>query len=494
MILYGRCNKYATVIPLIGFADGIMSAMTFLRRLLAYKYSTPIVLLVVAIWFSAWALSISVDPASSFGGPDEGLRYFIPKFIYENGTLPTGYDAATIHSMGNWSYAFYPQFLGPIFSAFFMSAVSLFDSSPDVLVYAARLTSVLFGVLAVYFVGKSAQKLFSTNKNAKVAGFSAMLLFASWPQVAFLSGYVNNDIIALSGVSVIIYACIAGLKDHWTSKNAFILAVGFTICLLSYSNSYGFVLFGGVFFLFSLYWQLGMGKRFLKVFGIVALGVVILAGPLFLRNAILYQGDMLGMAHFKERTQEWERATGLQAQQSYRDQTGEGLAGLVTDEAYRKTQTESFIARFGKMHVAPAEKYLNVYKYTILIGLAGILLGSGLWLRRRTLNRARTTHVANDVKGGAMLIACVTGACLTTVALSLYYSLSIDYQAQGRYVIYLLVPLMLAVVIGGYIILREVITKKYRLPLAMIVIGGYLVTSAILYYKYVYLAATGVIL
>lgn len=468
--------------------------MMFLRRVLAHKYTTPLFLMIVAVWFCAWVFSISTIPTSSFGGPDEGLRYLIPKFIYENGTLPTGYDAATIHSMGNWSYAFYPQFLGPILSAIFMAAVSVFNSSPDALVHAARVTSVLFGVLAVYFVGKSAQKLFSANKNAKVAGFVAMILFAGWPQVAFLSGYVNNDIIALSGVSVIIYACIAGYKGRWNIRNSIVLAIGFTICLLSYSNSYGFVLFGGVFFLLSLYWQLGLGKRFWKVFGTVALVVVVLAGPLFARNAILYQGDVLGMAHFKERTLEWERATGLQAQQSYRDQTGKGLGGLLTDEAYRKTQTESFIARFGKMHVAPAEKYLNVYKYTVIAGLAGVVLGGGLWLSRRVLNKAQTTKVASDVKESAALILCIVGACLTTVALSLYYSLSIDYQAQGRYIIYLLVPLILAVIVGGYTILKEVVTKRYRLPLAIIVIGGYLVTSVILYYKYVYLAAAGVIL
>lgn len=465
--------------------------MKFLKENLSWRFALIVLLGSVAVWFFGWAVLISTAPSSLSGGPDEGMRYLIPRFIYENGALPTGYDAATIHSMGNWSYAFYPQFLGPIISAMFMSVVSVFNSSSDALIYAARMTSVLFGVLAIYFVGRSAEVLFKGNKNAKLISFATMLLFAMWPQVAFLSGYVNNDIIALCGVSIIVFACISGYKEKWGAKNTSILAFGFVVCLLSYSNSYGFVLFGGLFFLVSLYWQMSLRRQTFKLIGVVAAITLLFAGPFFIRNAVVYQGDAMGMSSFRERTLEWESETGLEAQKSYGELTGGGLMDLLTDKNYVTTQLESSVARFGKMRIAPLEQYINVYRTFIQIGIAGCLLAlvkGGV----RYMRQDKSLRVAlSKMKYGHMLAVCLLAACMTTVALSIYYTLTIDYQPQGRYIIYLLVPLVLATVYGVCFLLKEIITKKYRLPVAIVGAVIYFLTSISIYYEYVYRVAVG---
>jgi len=471
--------------------------MKLLRDIVSRKYTLTFFLVAIFVWFAIWALQIATAPGSSLGGPDQGLRYLVPQFIYEHGTLPTGYDAATIHSMGNWSYAFYPQFLGPIISAIFMWAVSLFNSDPDVLVYAARMTSVLFGVVAVYFVGKSVEKLFSGSHDAKVASFVAMALFAAWPQVAFLSGYVNNDIIALAGVSIVVFACISGYKDRWNGRNTSILALGFVVCLLSYINSYGFVLFAGIFFVLSLYWQVGFGRIYFRLFGISALIVVLLAGPFFARNAVIYQGDVLGMASFRERTLEWEQKSGVEAQKSYTELEDAGLERLVSDKGYTETQLGSAIARFGKMSIAPADKYLSVYRAFILIGMAGCALAIfQLGIRHlRGKRRVRRLRMAIfQSKQMLLLGVCLLAACTTTVGLSVYYTLVIDYQPQGRYIIYLLVPLMICAIMGIYYLLSEVIAKKYRLPLALTGVVIYLATSVYTYYKYILTVESWIVL
>lgn len=466
--------------------------MNYLNRILNAKYTLVVFLCLVAVWFCLWVFQIDLAPTSRFGGPDEGMRYLVPKFIFENLRLPTGYDEATIHSMGYWSYAFYPQFLGALVSVFFMAIASLFSSSPDMFLYAARLASVFFGVMAVLFIGKSTEKLLHASVNAKVFAYVAMILLATWPQVAFLSGYVNNDIVGLAGVSVLLYACIAGFQDGWNRRNSIILASGLAICLLGYSNSYGFVVFAVVFFLLTLWWQKQSAKKSLSLIGVVLLAVIVLAAPFFIRNVIVYSGDALGVMTFQKRTALWESDTGKVAQRSYVEQTGNGLGALLKDADYLRTQVDSTIARFGKMTVAPAEKYMNVYRYFTQIGVAGFvamivtLLVSEL-RRQKTRNAGR---LLKQYKNQMLFIGGIFTAGIVTIALSVYYSLTVDYQAQGRYVIYLLIPLIIASLYGYRFLITEFIVAKYRLFIGVVLILLYLCTSLIIYYKYMFTTVT----
>lgn len=463
--------------------------MNLLVKILKHEYALPIFLLCITSWFCLWAFHIAVDPLSSFGAPDEGLRYLIPKFIFDNGQLPTGYDAATIHTMGNWSYAFYPQFLGAIVSAFFMMIAAMFSSSPESLLYGARMGSVLFGVVAVFFVGKSVEKLFKGNKDARLYSFIAMIMFALWPQVAFLSAYVNNDIVGLCGVSILMFACVSGYKDSWSVKTVALLALGFVVCLLGYINSYGFVLFAGLFFLVSYWWQKDSIKHYFRLVGIAFVITCILAGPFFVRNAVIYKGDVFGMATFRTETLEWEVSEHKEAQRSYSEITGRSVTALIRDEGYVKTQISSTIARFGKMTVAPEDAYMNVYRVVILGGCVGFLWMLFAYGIRRFRRLKSVKAVFQEQKQLILLLLCMIGASLFTVALSVYYSFAIDFQPQGRYVIYLLVPVILTVVCGIVYIVREIIVRRYQRFVLLIVTLLYVLTSGVIFYKYVYIVS-----
>ena len=467
--------------------------MNRLRKILNTRYVLIFFLIVVVAWFYVWALHISIVPSSRLGGPDEGLRYLVPKFIFDNWQLPTGYDQATIHSIGYWSYAFYPQVLGPLVSAVFMSITAILNSSPETLVYAARMASILFGTVAVLFMGRSVEKLFQGDKNAKIYAYVAMILFAAWPQVAFLASYVNNDIVGLCGVSVLAYACISGYKDHWNLKNANYLSAGLIVCLLGYTNSYGFVLFGFIFFALSIWWQSKPKKQALRIMSIVVLSVALLAGPFFVRNMIIYKGDMFGVNSFQKRTLAWEAKTGIEVQRSYSEMTNRGIVDLALSEGYLRTMTESVVARFGKMTVIPSNKYIYVYRAFVAVGIAGCLFAAALLLYRnirRTKKLSEAIKAIVGVRQKLLLLICVLAASITTIALSLYYSYTIDYQAQGRYIIYLIIPIIITSVWGFKFLIDEIIVEKYRFAIGSVLLSVYVGVSLFIYYKYIYILTT----
>ena len=162
----------------------------------------------------------------------------------------------------------------------FIKLASLFGVSGDGLIYAARLTSVLFGLVSVYCVGKIAETIaqYKRVRGVKLFGLGAMALLAVWPQFAYLSAYVNNDIIAFAGVAIITFAVLKGVLMGWNRRAALLLGAGATVCILGYTNAYGFVLMGGIVFLISAFLLRKVQKGYrLKLLASVALLPLIIA-------------------------------------------------------------------------------------------------------------------------------------------------------------------------------------------------------------------------
>src|SRR5699024_8782905 len=226
--------------------------------------------------------------------------------------------------LGNWSYAFYPQMLGGMLSAFFMKLSAIFTTK--YLVLAARLTSVLAGVVTVAFVGLT---LYKIKKDFRLTIFG-MLLIAFVPQFTYLSSYVNNDVIAVCGVSVIMYALYSGCStgEHWDVRKTILLALGMIICTLGYLNSMGFVLIGGLCFLFSLYRQHKADRISKKQAVTLALALILIVTvvcfPFYLRNALIYHGDLFGMKTFHAQYVKWLQHGGAALQHPY---LGQGSLG-----------------------------------------------------------------------------------------------------------------------------------------------------------------------
>lgn len=415
------------------------------------------------ITYFIWSFTIPFD-----GAPDEYLRYQIPKFIFNHGTLPTGFDAETVFNRGYWSYGFYPQFLGPLVSALFMKCVSFFSHNDFVLLIAARLTSMISGVATAFVLGLSVERL----TNSRAFRLFSMVFIGLWPQVIFLSSYVNNDIIGLFGVALLVDVIVKTSKaQSWSYKDSLYLAAGFVVCLLSYLNTYGFVLFAGCYFLLvSFKSQKGYTDRYIRVanhFLLITNIVLLFTAPFFLRNYFLY-GDLFGNTIFEKVHQQWINQGGE------RMLNGAIINGWTFREfldwqPFHTTTWESFIGKFGYMDIALSDVLYHAYSYLLVIGVVvGVLI---------SLKKIRNIW---EMIGWSMLVL----SSILTIFLHYYRSYAIDYQAQGRYIIGIIIPMVLLMSVGYWKLSNHF--RKNKNILLFFFSSIYIASSIYIYYKYVY--------
>ncbi|MFM0774498.1 hypothetical protein P7J64_03130 [Streptococcus suis] len=386
--------------------------------------------------YLVWAKTIPFD-----GAPDEYLRYKIPMFIYKHGHLPTGYDTETLFDRGgNWSYGFYSQFLAPLFSALFMKVTSLFSQSDQALLLAARFTSVISGVLTANVIALSVWRI---TKSKMICLFT-ILFVGLWPQIIFLSSYVNNDIIGLLGVALVTDVVVkTSIARTWTYFDTIYLALGFIVCLLGYINTYGFVLFAGIYFLFAINYsnKLKHNSFVMKINHCVLLSIILIVvvAPFFVRNYLLY-GDFFGSSAFEAAHQKWIEQGGesmLNGAVSY----GRNFIEFFTWRNYDFIvwTWQSFIGRFSYMSLVLSNFLYNVYWYSLIIGVCFSLFYKfktklSIWEKIAYLS--------------------IAGSMLITIFLHVYRSYFTDYQPQGRYIIGLFVPLCLMMMFGYWKLLK----------------------------------------
>lgn len=404
-----------------------------------YRIATVLLLVTVFCWFMAWVFHVPPNLISAFSGPDENLRMLIPKYIAAHGTLPTGYDSEAIGPVGNWSYAFYPQLLGAVVSAVFIKLASIFGVSGDGLIYAARLTSVLFGLISVYCVGKIAETVarYKKTRGAKLYGLGAIVLLAAWPQFAYLSSYVNNDVIAFAGTTLITLAVLKGALFGWNQRYATLLSAGIVVCMLGYTNSYGFIVAGVIAFVILLFNQKLSSLYRIRIVVCAAALPILIGFPFYIRNALIYKGDVTGISTFQTRTIQWERENNRSLQTGYHEITNASpLHMIFKDPKGRQLVTESFIGKFGYMRTGPELKDLWIYTIFLVVTICGAVIFGIHQIIQLILKKRWNIHTG-------VLGIYLTVSSLITLTLAAYYSYMIDFQPQGRYIIYLLTPLII---------------------------------------------------
>lgn len=397
-------------------------------RSLVGQHGIRVVLILIAACLYVF-LSTRIGLDAYTGGPDEGMRSLIPRCIINGNLFPSGYDECATYHLGYWSYAFYPQVLASYLSAFFMAVARLLGCSDSLVFVSGRFASVCFGVVALCAVGSSVSLAFRGHRHREMLACLAIVLLGFWPQFAFLSSYMNNDIAALAGVSLLLLALIRGFKLGWSPAAALLLCAGVAVAGLGYWNAYGFILVSVVLFIVTVLRQYAADRRkaIRLIVGAAAVCAVCVL-PFFLANLTRY-GDIVGMRVFRERYMQWIADGGERLQHPW---TG-GLRALLSDSEFVQWTTESFIGVFGYM--ASWMPYA-VYLLYIILASAGI----GLFLAR-----------CRDYAGNPRAILLTAGtmvASVITVVLFFYYNLSVDYQPQGRYIIYLLIPLVIVSVFG----------------------------------------------
>lgn len=389
-----------------------------------------IILVAFVIYFSL-SCYLPVEKA-----PDEYMRYDVTEYIFLHHRLPAGYAEEIRNPIWGFSYAFTP-YLPSMLAAGLMGIASLFGGKGAMLVIASRFGNVLAATGATALAFRIGRKVFP--------GWDGSLLYAAGigflPQFVFLSAYLNNDIPAVFATMLILLGWLEGRERHWDCKSCLLLGTGISLCALTYYNAYGWILCSSLYFMVTVLRDKTLPKRgkHLALRGGMIAGVVfLLAGWFFIRNAVLYDGDFLGM---KASLQYGE----MYAQDEYKpsnrvtfENAGKSLQDMLEETEWLEDSIDSFFAVFGYMNIFVSQKYYDFYRLLSGVGIAGFLWGC---IRKRT-------------RGNGLLYGCCVICMIIPVVLSAINSYSSDYQAQGRYFMPAL-PAMMLLVAQGYSWLEE---------------------------------------
>ncbi|MQB65387.1 hypothetical protein [Limosilactobacillus reuteri] len=375
-----------------------------------YDITLLLIIVVLLIYYLIIAYNLLLDRS-----PDELLRYKIPLYIYKHGSLPVGTNKEVMLPFGNYSYAYYPQLLGGTLSAIFMKIMALFSTKSTLLVFAARWTSAIFGVITVWFTAQSCKLL----TNRRMLSNAVAVIVGVLPQFAYLSAYVNNDVIAIGGVSVLIYSLIMATKRNWSYKSAVIFAGGVIICLLGYLNSIPIVFVGICYAIFTIVEQCRAndvtGKLAIKIIGLSIVTILLFTLPLYIRNYYLYH-DFIGAKVFNDAYQRWLANGGNQTMAPYNS----GTMKMVLDSNWIVTTFKSAVSLFGYMNVSTKSGY---YIFYLLFFYTGVLF-------KIVLTNYSKTRKQKIIFDALMLLGVIL-----TLYLSMYRSATTDFQPQGRYIL-----------------------------------------------------------
>lgn len=400
--------------------------------------------------------------------PDEELRYKIPLYIFQHGSLPVGTNKEVMLPYGNYSYAYYPQLLGGIISAFFMKIVSIFSHSKVLLLFAARWTSVLFGIITSIFVSLTVEKL----KHSWLLSWFAFVLVAFLPQLAYLSVYVNNDIIAIAGVSIILYALVSSTVDIWKVKYGILLAVGIDVCLLGYLNSIPFVIVGIIYSFILIVHQVKTKQlTFKTAFRITTISILIvlfITLPFFIRNYLLYQ-DFTGATAFTKAYNRWLAGGGKQTMFPYHH----NIVNMLYSSDWIITTFESSIGLFGYMNIKIKSGFYIFYLLFIYSGLQFLILSK---LKKK---EKKISISFLDVLNLLMLFAVIA-----TIFLSAYRSVTTDFQAQGRYIMTILPIISVWICEGFYVMTKHWLNLKLK-PTILTIAIVYVFIGIVIFTRYI---------
>lgn len=384
-------------------------------------------------------------------GPDEINRFRVVRFIYENGYLPKGDDPAVLIPGYGGSYAFQPM-LTYILEGFLLRAVDLFTDRFDVLLVAARMVNVFFGMAAAVLTRRLSKLLFPEKMTQWL--FSCLVVFL--PQSLFLHTYINTDSCAFLSVILMFTAVLDGMKNGFTRPLCIQTAAGVILCALSYYNAYGAVVVTVILLISCFAGKVSAGtitrdgtaspvdryymdwKPMFRAGAFISALVFLGAGWWFIRNAILYHGDFLGMnarnlCVASTCTPDFHPLL----RQTCQNQ-GIGVLAMVFGTDYFTLLVRSFVAMFGPMNL-PTHYYIyEIYYRIFAVGLLVCMLpiGRGLYLSWQEKNRRFFFN-------GCMVLACVI-----PVFLCVYYSYTWDFQPQGRYLMPMLPAFMYFVTLG----------------------------------------------
>ncbi len=422
------------------------------RRLTPYLRGG--VTLACLLLYVAWASVLPVSQA-----PDESTRLAVPFWIARHGCLPSGFEESIRNTLWGISYAFTP-YGSSLLSALFVKAASALGCSVAAQVVAARLSSCICGAGTVYVVMLLGDELAFAWQTTLVAGLGLGLL----PQFAFMSSYLNNDIFSALCAALVILAWVRGLKSDWRARDCALLGIALGLLSLSYYFAYALIpLSVVVFFVSSARQNAGIRAVLIKALTVLCVALAV-GGWFFVRNAVCYSGDFLGMKAYSECAERYASAGYRPSDHGTPRLAGEPFMSPLWDAKWLLLTFMSSVGVLGYL-----DCYLPVLIYPAVLALlvAGLALNFVPGLGEPPLRRALS---AEPQKRRALIVALAASA-LAPVLFSAYRSWATDYQAQGRYVISAWIPVLLCFAMGLDRLMRALEKSKSRTCATAALIG-----------------------
>ena len=374
-------------------------------------------------------------------GPDEKMKMDICKFIADYGELPHGGDERVRDPLWGSSYGFTP-ILPYMLGGVFIKIASIFTQNMHYYYFAARLVSVMCYAVFLIFVTKIGEKLF----DKKIYKWFFIILISILPQMVFLGSYINNDSLAMMCIAMIIYGWIIGLENKWTYKNCIFLAISLGLCALSYYNAYGYILTSAIIFLISNFKFKTKFKDIMKKGILIGIIAFIICGWWFIRSAIIYDGDFLGLRTTDEYSEKYAVDEYKNSKRETPINLNESLFYMLVNRHWITITMKSFYIAFGKMSwfVYSAIYYIvwAVWAFEILGYFIQKIFSRKNKKQDLDKNNIEKVFNKNLIESMFFINIGITGF------LSVYYSYTSDFQPQGRYIMPMLIPFMYLVTTG----------------------------------------------
>jgi hypothetical protein len=377
-----------------------------------------------------WALIIPFNQA-----PDEYQRFDLAKFIYQYHSLPVAGDQRLYYGPYGITYAAYP-YLAYMIDAVLMIAFKGIVGV-DHLYLVARFFSVICGVISVYFMYKICIRL---KLNPYLKWF-VTVLYALLPQYSFINSYVNLEAFSLCVGSFIAYMLIKGSQENWSYANIVSLGIGLGLCLLSYYNEYIMIPATGFVLLCSMRSKMITKGNLRKIF-LMILIMLVISGWWFVRNAILYHGDILGFRTNDHLSNQLAVPSLKPSNRPTMYNQGHSILWMLLHTNWFELSYKSSIGGFGYMNVWLPDVVFNVILVILCFSVLGLLVkifDAGRIFRNLKFKRF-------IVQYHFYIALCFM--IVLALGLDLQYSYKTDFQPQGRYFFPGLLPTVILFGIG----------------------------------------------
>lgn len=406
-------------------------------------WTERILLFLYLAGFLVMALTMALNqpmanlPPGFVNPPDEHARFLIPKYICENGSIPTGLEEEVRIPSYGFSYGLYNVF-PYIVQGYVMRFVSMFTGAPETLLVTARMVNVMFGLLMAMVVYRIGRKCFTDRRFRWLFCVSITYL----PENIFMHTYVNTDSCCLLSVAMMVYALISCYREEMNRRNMIWMSGGIILCALSYYNAYGYILSCIILFLaYFLKKENGhvtyAWREMLKKGGFISMIVLLGIGWWFLRSYVVLDGDILGLATREKLASEYAIESVNPLYLETYEKKGYSVWEMMQEKNTLEAAFYSFVAVFGSTSIPGSVWLYRFYKLFFAAGTVGCLY----YLANR---RERVKMGGKKLLFHGNLLFCIA----MPFALMIYYSYTMDYQDQGRYLLPALLPLMYYMVKG----------------------------------------------